>query len=76
MSAAERKQLQIIAVSVDPEGDTPKTVKAFLADHQMTGRMQYLIGSRLQLEKTWSDWHIVANNSPRRAIATRSSTQR
>src|SRR3954451_7479975 len=41
MSAAERDQLQIIAVSVDPEGDTPATVKKFLADHQMTGRMQY-----------------------------------
>ena len=46
MSAAERKQLQIIAVSVDPKGDTPQTVKTFLADHQMTGRMDYLIGSR------------------------------
>ena len=37
MSAAERKQMQIIAVSVDPKGDTPQTVKKFLADHQMTG---------------------------------------
>jgi protein SCO1 len=66
MSGAERQQLQIIAVSVDPKGDTPKTVKAFLADHQMTGRMQYLIGSRPQLERTWSDWHIVAKNSPKK----------
>ena len=36
---------QIIAVSVDPRGDTPKTVAAFLKVHEMTGRMQYLIGS-------------------------------
>jgi protein SCO1 len=66
MSSAERKQLQIIAVSVDPKGDTPKTVNGFLADHQMTGRMQYLIGSRPQLEKTWADWNIVAKNSPKK----------
>lgn len=66
MSAAERKQVQIIAVSVDPKGDTPQTVRKFLADHQMTGRMQYLIGSRPQLENVWSDWNIVAKSDPSR----------
>ncbi len=62
----EADKLQIIAVSVDPQGDTPKTVKAFLEDHQMTGRMQYLIGSRPQLEKVWNQWDIVAKDSPKR----------
>jgi protein SCO1/2 len=66
MSAAERKQLQIIAVSVDPKGDTPQTVKKFLADHQMTGRMDYLIGSRPQLEQVWHNWNIVSKNDPSR----------
>jgi protein SCO1 len=66
MSAAERKQLQIIAVSVDPRGDTPQTVKKFLADHQMTGRMDYLIGSRPQLENVWHNWNIVSKNDPSR----------
>jgi protein SCO1/2 len=66
MSAAERNQMQIIAVSVDPKGDTPQTVKHFLAEHQMTGRMQYLIGSRPQLENVWSDWNIVAKSDPTR----------
>jgi protein SCO1 len=61
----EAKKLQIIAVSVDPKGDTPKTVKAFLAQHQMTGRMQYLIGSRPQLERTWKAWNIGANVNKR-----------
>jgi len=64
MSAAERKQMQIIAVSVDPKGDTPQTVKKFLADHQMTGRMDYLIGSQNQLENTWANWNIVAKSDP------------
>jgi cytochrome oxidase Cu insertion factor (SCO1/SenC/PrrC family) len=66
MSAAERKQVQIVAVSVDPNGDTPGTVKKFLADHQMTGRMDYLIGSRSQLENTWAAWNIVAKSDPSR----------
>jgi protein SCO1/2 len=60
----EARKLQIIAVSVDPKGDTPKSVKAFLSEHQMAGRMEYLIGSRPQLEKTWSGWNIVSKATP------------
>lgn len=63
---AEADKLQIIAVSVDPKGDTPKAVNAFLADHQMTGRMQYLVGSRPELERVWSQWDIVAKDAPER----------
>jgi protein SCO1 len=66
LSPAERKQLQIIAVSVDPKGDTPKSVKKFLAEHQMTGRMQYLIGSRPQLENVWAQWGIKSKSDPTR----------
>ena len=62
----EADKVQIIAVSVDPKGDTAKTVKAFLADHQMTGRMQYLIGSRPKLEKVWANWHIISKNSSKK----------
>jgi protein SCO1/2 len=53
-------KLKIIAVSTDPKGDTPAAVRRFLKAHEMTGRMQYLIGSRRQLEHVWADWHIVA----------------
>jgi protein SCO1/2 len=60
----QARKLQIIAVSVDPEGDTPKTVKRFLAEHRMTGKMQYLIGSRPRLERTWRAWHIEAASKP------------
>jgi protein SCO1 len=53
-------ELEIVAVSTDPKGDTPKTVAHFLDEHGMTGKMQYLIGSRPELEKVWSHWNIVA----------------
>jgi protein SCO1/2 len=49
---------QIIAVSVDPRGDTPKAVAAFLARHEMTGRMQYLIGSAAELSRVWKAWGV------------------
>src|ERR1700685_922447 len=51
-------KVQIIAVSVDPRGDTPKAVAAFLARHGMTGRMQYLIGSRKELAPVWPGWGV------------------
>jgi protein SCO1/2 len=53
-------QVQIIAVSVDPRGDTPAAVARFLADHGMTGRMQYLIGSAGELARTWAAWGVGA----------------
>jgi protein SCO1 len=62
----QAKDMQVIAVSVDPNGDTPKTVKKFLAEHQMTGRMEYLIGSRKKLENVWSAWNIVSKSNPSR----------
>ena len=49
---------QIIAVSVDPRGDTPQTVAAFLKVHEMTGRMQYLIGSAKELGHVWQRWGV------------------
>jgi protein SCO1/2 len=60
----EADNLQIIAVSVDPRGDTPRTVAAFLRAHRMTRRMEYLIGSRPQLENVWHDWSILSKATP------------
>jgi protein SCO1/2 len=51
-------KVQIIAVSVDPRGDTKKTVTRFLAQHEMTGRMQYLVGSAHELAGVWKAWGV------------------
>jgi protein SCO1/2 len=61
----QAEDMQIIAVSVDPKGDTPKTVNAFLKDHLMTGRMEYLIGSPAELGKVWKDWNITSREDPK-----------
>lgn len=60
---SKAKDLQILAVSTDPEGDTTRTVTRFLAEHGMTGKMQYLIGSAAELRKVWTDWGIVARRA-------------
>jgi len=61
---AAAKELQIVAVSVDPRGDTPATVKAFLAAHEMTGRMEYLIGSFKELAPVWREYGVQVEAPP------------
>jgi protein SCO1/2 len=58
MPAAVRSKVQVIAVSVDPKGDTPQAVGSFLAHHQMTGRMLYLTGSARELGAVWQAWGV------------------
>lgn len=55
---AQASHVQLIAVSVDPRGDTPAAVARFVSAHELTGRLQYLIGSAPQLARTWSAWKV------------------
>ena len=57
---AQAENLKIVAVSTDPERDTPKAVNKFLAAREMTDRMQYLVGDERALGKVWKTWGIVA----------------
>jgi protein SCO1/2 len=67
---SKAKALQIIAVSVDPRGDTPRAVRAFLRAHEMTGRMRYLVGSFRQLAPVWRAWGVEVQASPDRREQT------
>jgi protein SCO1/2 len=55
---------QIVAVSVDPRGDTPHAVRAFLRAHRMTARMEYLIGSHRDLARVWRRYGIAVAATP------------
>lgn len=50
--------IDVLAVSIDPEGDTPARVRAFLARHGLVGRMDYLLGTRAQLRPLWRAWAV------------------
>jgi protein SCO1/2 len=58
------RRAQVVAVSVDPKGDTPASVRAFLAAHEMTGRMEYLIGSRRELAPVWRKYGVGVKSTP------------
>ena len=60
LGPAKAAKVQVIAVSVDPRGDTPAAVATFLQRHDMTGRMQYLIGSAKELGSVWKAWGVGA----------------
>jgi protein SCO1 len=51
-------QVQLVAVSVDPRGDTPANVARFLKQHQLTGQMQFLVGSAGELAPVWQRWGV------------------
>ncbi len=52
------RQMRVIAVSVDPKGDTPAVVRRFLEARHVEGFVDYLIGSRAQLEPVWKAWSV------------------
>ena len=47
-----------VAVSVDPKGDTPEAVRAFLSGHHVTGELTYLTGSFAELKPVWAGYFI------------------
>jgi protein SCO1 len=55
---ANASKVRVVAVSVDPRGDTRKSVTAFLKVHEMTGRMEYLLGSASKLGAVWKEWNV------------------
>ena len=61
---ADASRVLFVAVSVDPEGDTPSAVKDFSAAHDLKENWRYLIGPRTQLQVVWSAYGVGAFNQP------------
>ncbi len=56
-----------VAVSVDPDNDTPLAVAQFVQQHQLDGKLRYLIGTREQLQPVWSAYSLYVAPSPTNA---------
>ena len=52
------RDIPVVAISVDPKGDTPESVKRWLARQQLDGRITWGLGSESQLQKVWRDYGI------------------
>jgi protein SCO1 len=55
---ADASRVTFIAVSVDPDGDTPKAVQEFSAAHGLAANWFYLVGGRAQLSPVWAAYGI------------------
>ena len=47
-----------LAVSVDPAHDTPASAAAFNKRHRTTGEIDWLLGSKAELQKVWTAWGV------------------
>lgn len=61
---AKAPDLRVVAVSVDPKGDTPAAVRAFIRAHRLRDTFHYLIGPRARLSPVWRAWHVATVPGP------------
>jgi protein SCO1 len=47
-----------LAIAVDPPRDTPASARDFLLEQRMTGRLDFVLGSRRQLAPLWKGYAI------------------
>lgn len=54
----DANRLAVLAVSTDPEGDNPTTIRLFERKQGMEGRWQYLVGTHDELADVWKAYYI------------------
>src|SRR5438132_2480797 len=57
------KDVVFVAVSVDPQGDTPATTRQFVHDHNLDGSLRYLIGPQAALSRVWQMYSVAQAGS-------------
>jgi protein SCO1/2 len=57
---ADRNKVRVLAVSVDPKGDTPAAVRKYIRERGLLPQFRYLIGSLADLRRTWGQWDVLS----------------
>ena len=60
MLGPKRDDVRVLAVSVDPEGDTPQAVEKYAKAHHLLPQFHYLIGTKDELTRVWKDYDVAA----------------
>ena len=58
---ATRADTRVLAVSVDPKGDTPAAVRHFVAVHHLLPQFRYLTGTAAELRPIWKAYNVAAD---------------
>ena len=57
---ARGRNVRVLAISVDPKGDTPAAVPAYVKRMGLVPQFRYLIGSPAELKRAWAAWHVLS----------------
>jgi protein SCO1/2 len=60
MLGPKRDDVRVLAVSVDPGGDTPENVDKYAKAHHLLPEFHYLTGTRAELMQVWKDYDVAA----------------
>jgi protein SCO1/2 len=60
--------VRVLAISVDPRGDTQAASREFVARHRLPPQFHFLIGSRRELARVWRSYHIAAGRGPENTV--------
>jgi protein SCO1/2 len=55
-----KSNVEVLAVSVDPKGDTRAAVRAYAKRMHLRPAFHLLIGTRAALHPVWTAWHVLA----------------
>lgn len=58
LDPAARDEVRVLAISVDPERDTPATVRGYARVHRLLPQFRYLIGTRRELTEVWRKFQV------------------
>jgi protein SCO1 len=67
-AARQLGKVRVLAVSVDPARDTRAAVRAFVRSRELSARFSFLIGTRAQLSKIWTAYHIAVQPGPKQTV--------
>jgi cytochrome oxidase Cu insertion factor (SCO1/SenC/PrrC family) len=60
LAPAERRQVDALAITVNPVRDTPSSVLSFLRRRDALGELNFLLGSVEKLRPVWKSFHVLS----------------
>jgi protein SCO1/2 len=68
-----RKAVPVLVITADPAADTPSSVRRFLRQVSLSGRVHWLSGSAAQLRRVWHAFRVLPASAGRAAFARTAS---
>ena len=62
IEADDRKRVVALAITVDPNGDTPQRIEAFLRRYRALDLIRYVDGSVAELRLVWDSFDVLASH--------------